>query len=287
MKLPFGLRDGTLLHVSDVDSGLACGCTCPCCGAQLVARKGSKVIHHFAHHSVVECEGALQTALHIKAKEILERRREVMLPAVPVRISGRYSGEIGFLSPAKLIVLDKVVLEAAEVGFVPDLTVYIGDRRMFIEIRVTHAVDAAKLSRMKKTGAAVLEIDLSKSDRDFDPATLEGLLVGATGGKVWLFNPKAADIERWLAKNAERKVIGRGFGALTPVRGCPISKDSVDLLTECQYCPYFWDAGGPQDEGHWPTELFCTGRVRAEVDKLYAKIKNKDGVPLAEHLKRA
>ncbi|MCR5890395.1 hypothetical protein LRS06_21950 [Hymenobacter sp. J193] len=52
LYLPYGLRDGHLLHVLSVDNRLACGCTCPSCGARLVARnRGEKKAPHFAHYN--------------------------------------------------------------------------------------------------------------------------------------------------------------------------------------------------------------------------------------------
>ena len=34
----WGSRNGKAVHVSEVSRGLACGCVCPGCGAQLVAK---------------------------------------------------------------------------------------------------------------------------------------------------------------------------------------------------------------------------------------------------------
>ncbi|MBK7175222.1 MAG: hypothetical protein IPH84_18845 [Bacteroidales bacterium] len=50
----------------------------------MIARKGKRMQHHFAHHNKQVCEGALQTALHIAAKEILKRNKKIMLPAVGI-----------------------------------------------------------------------------------------------------------------------------------------------------------------------------------------------------------
>jgi competence CoiA-like predicted nuclease len=54
VKLPFGLRDGELVHISTVQSGLACKCSCAACDAILIARKGIKNAHHFAHYKAEE-----------------------------------------------------------------------------------------------------------------------------------------------------------------------------------------------------------------------------------------
>ncbi|WP_047043707.1 hypothetical protein [Vibrio mexicanus] len=67
MLIPFGLKDGKYLDISEVKRGRACGCICPSCSQNLVAKKGpnpDKMIHHFAHdkkakddsEESVECE---------------------------------------------------------------------------------------------------------------------------------------------------------------------------------------------------------------------------------------
>lgn len=82
IKLPYGLRDGELIHISEVDRGRSCDCLCPSCNGQLVARKGEYKVDHFAHYTRRECHGALETALHLAAKKILERCQSIVLPSV-------------------------------------------------------------------------------------------------------------------------------------------------------------------------------------------------------------
>lgn len=84
LKLPYGLRDGQLLHVSQVETGLACRCICLGCGAALVARNAAKNVKvaHFAHHKAEECATGLQTALHPAAKDIIARHKQLRLPGV-------------------------------------------------------------------------------------------------------------------------------------------------------------------------------------------------------------
>lgn len=81
LKLTYGkASNGRLVHVDEVQRGLACECVCPGCGAQLVARKGEKKQHHFAHAGGADCAGARMTALHMLAQQILEAEKQVMLP---------------------------------------------------------------------------------------------------------------------------------------------------------------------------------------------------------------
>ena len=72
-QLVYALREGKLVSVDDVESGLKCGCQCPSCEAPLIARKGKHNQHSFAHASGHGCEYGLETSLHLAAKEILSQ----------------------------------------------------------------------------------------------------------------------------------------------------------------------------------------------------------------------
>ena len=57
MNLSFALLNEVLVHVDEVANGLSCGCVCPQCGEDLVAKNKGKIKeHHFAHYSGSECE---------------------------------------------------------------------------------------------------------------------------------------------------------------------------------------------------------------------------------------
>ena len=71
-KIPFGMRDGSLLHISQVERGLKCNCICPACNEPLVARKGKKTVHHFAHYRINNCSP--ETALHQIGKRLIFER---------------------------------------------------------------------------------------------------------------------------------------------------------------------------------------------------------------------
>lgn len=82
--------DGVLVHISEVASGLVCACACPACERRLVARKGARTAHHFAHYGAGEgCGRAVETNAHIWAKQVLERTKKILLPAIEAEEAGR------------------------------------------------------------------------------------------------------------------------------------------------------------------------------------------------------
>lgn len=84
-QLVYGLRpDGTLVHITEVQRGLACGCICPACDGQLVARKkDDHHVPHFAHSSGEACGGGPETVLHLLAKEAFRANPKMLLPERP------------------------------------------------------------------------------------------------------------------------------------------------------------------------------------------------------------
>ena len=80
LKVPYADRNGELVHASQVERGLACGCSCIECGTRLVARRGPKTRPHFAHHaSAGDCDG--ESVLHRLGKRLLAQRIEVAIAA--------------------------------------------------------------------------------------------------------------------------------------------------------------------------------------------------------------
>lgn len=69
LKIPFAIRAGQLVHISDVENGLQPDCTCPACKSPLVARKGSLKVHHFAHAAESNCQP--ETVMHLLGKQLL------------------------------------------------------------------------------------------------------------------------------------------------------------------------------------------------------------------------
>ena len=158
-KLIYALKDGNIVSIDDVPSGKECGCVCPACGDELIARKGQKRMHHFAHRSNEDCEYGYESSLHLAAKDILSRSKKMVIP--PVYVEFPQSGKPEeLLYPEKKIPVDRVELEKRFDTIIPDIVVYSGDKYFFIEIYVTHPIDDEKLKKLKEKNISTIEIDL-------------------------------------------------------------------------------------------------------------------------------
>ena len=139
--LAYGLAaDGRLAHVAEVVRGLACGCRCPACGGDLVARRGELRAAHFAHHAAGECAGAWKTTLHLLAKEVLSASRSVLLPEAVAA----FGGERDRIAGPTWFGYDSVREEVDLTSVRPDVVVTGAGRDLLVEVAVTHFCDAEK-----------------------------------------------------------------------------------------------------------------------------------------------
>lgn len=171
-----------LVNISNVTSGLKCNCYCITCGAQLVARKGPLRIDHFAHHASLDgnCAGGLETELHLRAKQIIEKNKLLMFPGNFLNSNTRIKTAI-----------DSVEIEVYRDGRKPDLTVTVEGIEYFVEIAVTHFADSVKKAHYRQNGISAIEIDLSRLHvnnlEDIDEALNNGLFNYTEDTKIyWL-----------------------------------------------------------------------------------------------------
>lgn len=256
-KLPYGLKDGKLVHISSVDKGLKCGCVCPACNSILVARKGEETTHHFAHYKNSQCSKSVETALHLSAKEILEKHKKVRLPKVVVALN--HYKENWIISEEKYIEFDEVKLEYRMDKIIPDVLVYVKGRPLLIEITVTHKTDSEKIAKIKKAGISCLEINLSKIKREISVDDLEDIVVDQIELKNWLHNERVAFYKNKAKSVVERKrIIQRGFAV--HVDYCPIEsriyrgKPYANVIDDCSSCEYCLDLKSGDNV------IYCSGR---------------------------
>ena len=186
-KLTYGLDENvTLIHVNDVIQGKACKCVCPHCGAELVARQGNKKQWHFAHANGADCKGARMTALHMLAQEIIKEEKKIRTP--------RYE-DAYYTKESKIITFDKVQLEeqvtTGNINRRPDCIGILNGNALWIEIKVTHEVDAAKVQDIKNENVICMEIDLSDMlAEDYSKESITKRLVESSKNRNWINYPQ-------------------------------------------------------------------------------------------------
>lgn len=242
-NLIYAVKDGKVIHISAVESGLSCGCTCPACGESLVAKKGQKMMHHFAHKSGSDCEYGYETSLHLAAKEILREAKQFKIPAVYVEFPKSYK-EKEKISDERIIPIDDVALEQRCGDVVPDIVINSKGQTLFVEIFVTHKVDDDKLEKIRKQGISTIEIDLSSLDEDLVYDNLPDILINNCNLKAWVYNSFAQKQLKRFYEVADQRLIG--FNGEDWVEGCPLELKKLEGETpyarafrdclECEFC---------------------------------------------------
>lgn len=200
-NVTYALKDGVLTHISDVESGLKCGCVCAGCKGELIAKKGEIKVHHFAHVNA-ECAHAYESALHLLAKDLFCQLKDFRLPVYNAE-SVPFSKTMPVINISDFEAKKEVWFES----FKPDVVLYKNDIPvLFVEIAVTHFVDHEKHNKIANLGVSCIEIDLSKQDTEgliTDNRTLSRMA-------YWIYNKKAelSCVEEFQVKkqNQEKRI---------------------------------------------------------------------------------
>lgn len=198
-KIGYGFRGEQLVHVSQVDRGLACGCVCVACLQPLVAKKGDIKEHHFAHQHNAECLGAAETALHLLSKELFAHMKSIAVPRYEFRLQREVSRQS--ISVQALVLkggvasIDSARTEQRKVGFVPDVILQCGPKSLIVEIAVTHKVERNKLRHIRRNNVPAIEIQLAPTDALLSRDDLREKLQHDLASKAWLFHPKQREAE--------------------------------------------------------------------------------------------
>lgn len=259
LNLTYALKDGVITSISNVESGLKCGCVCPACGELLVAKKGAKMMHHFAHHAGHNCEYGYESSLHLAAKDILSRAKRIVTPPVFVKFPDSYKKE-ELVFEEREINIDRVELEKRYNDIIPDIVIYAGGKQFFVEIFVTHRIDDEKLEKLRKANISTIEIDLSKKSETITTEELTAILLGNNDEKKWKYNVVAQRyLQRFYKVADKRKLVSRGLAV--HVDNCPIKsrmwkgKPYANFIDDCLYCEYCISSKSKD-------EMLCSGRLR-------------------------
>lgn len=216
-RVPFGLREGRAWAPAEVAKGKACDCVCPGCHAPLSAKaqNSRRKRPHFAHLVDMGCTTGRETGIHLRAKQLIAERRRLLLPTwmgspqmtpnppLEQDISGYWHQGRGVDVPERWGTLNEVRLEHRMGAFTPDVLAVEDEEALLIEVRVTHAVDEPKLEWARSAGYRMLEIDLSRLDRNtpHDIEAFEQAVLSDSRNRHWIAHP-AAELD-WQRSRAE------------------------------------------------------------------------------------
>lgn len=168
---------GVLVHIDSVPNGNECGCRCPHCKSVLCAKNGGDErvkVHHFAHLNGADCKGAVESAIHLMAKDIL---KEALCIQLPDDLDG-YRGD--------LLKFDRVEVEPYDPNthLRPDCIGYYGDKFLWIEFKRTHAVDTIKRGKILEARIPCVELDLNSCSLDKD--SLHKFITEEREQRIWI-----------------------------------------------------------------------------------------------------
>ena len=169
--------ENQLVQVDDVPNGNACNCICPHCKKPLMAKNGGEIReHHFSHQNNQECAGAYESALHLLAKEIIEKEGGIMLP-----------DDTDTSLPSGFVKLRNIEIEKWDenLKIIPDAQGILPDgRKLYIEFLVSHKVLGKKYETITSNNLLCIEIDIKYEKLEWE--ALCSYLTKDKDGRKWI-----------------------------------------------------------------------------------------------------
>lgn len=202
VKIPFGERDERMFAPMEVANGLACRCSCPACGGALIAYQHGQKRPYFGHHRATACEGAVETALHRMAKQLIGEAEVFDVPAHHVSAKATVgtttaTATVRVCKQGRLIVHDRALEQATPDGTMrPDVRLWgriegtEGTCELWIEIAVTHHTEADKIEAMQAQQIRCVEITLDPGMPLVDRETLREALQDGSAYVEWISHPR-------------------------------------------------------------------------------------------------
>ncbi|WP_295751566.1 hypothetical protein [Undibacterium sp.] len=164
----YGQRNGELIHVDEVERGLACDCICTECHRTLIAKKGDVLEHHFAHEADdIICNPSPETLIHSFAKQQVAKLTTLILPGFEVEVDTEWADRIRHTAHWRAHPYFRLPVISASVevdlGTVkPDVLCQVGPKPIAVEVYFRHKVDAEKIERFQREHyLSAVELDLS------------------------------------------------------------------------------------------------------------------------------
>ena len=210
--MPFALKDGVTVHVDEVPNGKDCCCVCPAYGDALLAKQGEEREDHFAHINKEDCKYGVESAIHYAAKEILARKKVLLLPSLNI-IEPDYnkSGCVYWtnkeIQRAELVELQQVEVESIHHTIIPDIKTVVNGEKLLVEICVTHPIDKIKKQKISELKIDTLEIDLSRINSQITWEILEQVMYQYDIElKRWIYNRNGEKIYQDWEERVIREV---------------------------------------------------------------------------------
>lgn len=216
IRIPYGLRNGSVVHIRDVTSGLSCQCVCLNCGGELIARKGAVRQEHFAHRSGLECAGLAEGVLHRIAKEFLYTLNRFDVPAyvwersrnLPVGGPVHHKESLSRAGPIRVCHAWPEFRMPPD--FIPDVVLVAASGRqepkpLFVEIVVSNRVNKLKQRKIRRFGVPTIEIRLVAEDLALSPEEMRSKLQGLSKAKRWVFHPRQIACEKAFVAEYRRR----------------------------------------------------------------------------------
>jgi predicted small metal-binding protein len=271
MLIKYAERNGFLVHVEDVPNGLQCGCICPACGQQLIAKnKGEIKDHHFAHFGDLNCKYAYQSTLHLMAKEIFTEVESIKLPVISYELDEFLSVT---LNSKPIIEIERVILEKKLNSVIPDIILTSKNGSiLLIEIKVTHGIDSIKQNKLEELNLDCIEVDLedclisTKED-------LKEILMNDFSRWRWI-NVKDKGKTVQQIKEATETINLNNIGEDKITEYCPENKSTygikpqtcANVFKDCKKCPFNLGISIFEDK------IQCAGRLKITGAEEFFKI---------------
>jgi hypothetical protein len=138
MKVPFGLHKASdrFVDIADVENGKKCGCKCPSCELNLIARQGAVTDWHFAHdtsndvdNKYEECEFSYHESVRLMLRNLIVEGNKLAVPDFP--LTNFETNQTVLVTKQQTITYEQSVLDVTEPnikGFLDVVTMVSGKR---------------------------------------------------------------------------------------------------------------------------------------------------------------
>lgn len=230
---------GELHSIEDVASGLSCNSICPYCHTRLIARKGEKRSHHFAHETKYDCVFGPAVAVYQAVFKAIQKHRKLYLPDAVLKFDSYKEDEL--IASAKVLDITDVTYACEDKQFPPTLLVYKDSFQLQIILNFNLFYEASDIEALK-SHAYEKNISILMIDIDLDESTITDQMISRI-----IFSPQI--YREWIRNKAVDKAYEKYYKVALPAVEfesgylCPAQKNMYknvysSRLVDCLYCEY-------------------------------------------------